>query len=94
MSRFILSLYQLTFAVCSNHPYLFDNAEPGPPFTNGPHLYKTSGKMILLHKLLVKLKKQGSKVLIFSQARTDAHVDAYGCGQDWLPELTSAAFCR
>lgn len=23
---------------CSNHPYLFDGAEPGPPFTTDEHL--------------------------------------------------------
>jgi hypothetical protein len=62
-----------SWSVSSNHPYLFDNAEPGPPFTNGPHLYTTSGKMIILHKLLVKLKKQGSKVLIFSQVGRVMH---------------------
>ena len=52
--------------VC-NHPYLFDGAEPGPPYTDGPHLWESSGKMLLLHKLLVKLKQRGSRVLIFSQ---------------------------
>ena len=50
-----------------NHPYLFDGKEPGPPFTNGPHLWKSSGKMIVLHKLLEKLIAAGSRVLIFSQ---------------------------
>jgi len=52
--------------VC-NHPYLFDGAEPGPPYTDGPHLWENSGKMKLLHKLLPKLKAQGSRVLIFCQ---------------------------
>jgi len=52
--------------VC-NHPYLFDGAEPGPPYTDGPHLWENSGKMMLLHKLLPKLKSNGSRVLIFSQ---------------------------
>jgi SWI/SNF-related matrix-associated actin-dependent regulator of chromatin subfamily A member 5 len=23
---------------CSNHPYLFDGAEPGPPYTTDEHL--------------------------------------------------------
>ena len=45
-----------------NHPYLFQNAEPGPPYDNGPHLWENCGKMVLLHKLLIKLKKQGSRV--------------------------------
>lgn len=52
--------------VC-NHPYLFDGAEAGPPFTDGPHIWENSGKMQLLHKLLPKLKAKGSRVLIFSQ---------------------------
>lgn len=52
--------------VC-NHPYLFDGAEPGPPYKDGPHLWEDAGKMMLLHKLLIKLKERGSRVLIFSQ---------------------------
>jgi SWI/SNF-related matrix-associated actin-dependent regulator of chromatin subfamily A member 5 len=52
--------------VC-NHPYLFDGAEPGPPFSDGPHLWENSGKMQLLNKLLPKLKSKGSRVLIFCQ---------------------------
>jgi len=52
--------------VC-NHPYLFDGAEAGPPYSDGPHLWENSGKMMLLHKLLPKLKSKGSRVLIFSQ---------------------------
>ncbi|KAL7551496.1 hypothetical protein ACHAWF_014686 [Thalassiosira exigua] len=52
--------------VC-NHPYLFDGAESGPPFTDGPHIWENSGKMQLLNKLLAKLKSRGSRVLIFSQ---------------------------
>lgn len=54
--------------VC-NHPYLFDGAEPGPPFTEGEHLVRNSGKLLLLDKLLARLKAQGSKVLIFTQVR-------------------------
>jgi len=50
-----------------NHPYLFDGAEPGPPFTTDQHLIDNCGKMAVLDKLLVKLKEQGSRVLIFSQ---------------------------
>ncbi|KAF6206099.1 hypothetical protein GE061_017324 [Apolygus lucorum] len=52
---------------CSNHPYLFDGAEPGPPFTTDTHLVFNSGKMVVLDKLLPKLQEQGSRVLIFSQ---------------------------
>jgi len=52
---------------CCNHPYLFQGAEPGPPFFTGEHLVENSGKMVLLDKLLKKLKEKGSRVLIFSQ---------------------------
>lgn len=52
---------------CCNHPYLFDEAEPGPPYTTGEHIVENSGKMVLLDKLLVHLKQKGSRVLIFSQ---------------------------
>ncbi|KAI5004690.1 hypothetical protein ZWY2020_031933 [Hordeum vulgare] len=52
---------------CCNHPYLFQGAEPGPPYTTGDHLVETAGKMVLLDKLLPKLKDRDSRVLIFSQ---------------------------
>ncbi|KDN53349.1 hypothetical protein K437DRAFT_271581 [Tilletiaria anomala UBC 951] len=52
---------------CCNHPYLFDGAEPGPPFTTDQHLIDNSGKMIILDKLLKSMKTKGSRVLIFSQ---------------------------
>lgn len=52
---------------CTNHPYLFDGAEPGPPYTTDVHLVDNCGKMALLDKLLPRLKEQGSRVLIFSQ---------------------------
>ncbi|PPR91669.1 hypothetical protein GOBAR_AA29015 [Gossypium barbadense] len=52
---------------CSNHPYLFQGAEPGPPYTTGDHLITNAGKMVLLDKLLPKLKERDSRVLIFSQ---------------------------
>jgi SWI/SNF-related matrix-associated actin-dependent regulator of chromatin subfamily A member 5 len=52
--------------VC-NHPYLFEGAEEGPPYKDGPHIWENAGKMMLLHKLLIKLKEKGSRVLIFSQ---------------------------
>jgi SWI/SNF-related matrix-associated actin-dependent regulator of chromatin subfamily A member 5 len=52
---------------CANHPYLFDGAEPGPPYTTDYHLVENSGKLVVLDKLLPKLQEQGSRVLIFSQ---------------------------
>ncbi|EAL17685.1 hypothetical protein CNBL2000 [Cryptococcus deneoformans B-3501A] len=52
---------------CCNHPYLFDGAEPGPPFTTDQHLVDNAGKMVILDKLLKSMKAKGSRVLIFSQ---------------------------
>ncbi|EAQ84663.1 conserved hypothetical protein [Chaetomium globosum CBS 148.51] len=52
---------------CCNHPYLFEGAEPGPPYTTDEHLVYNAGKMIVLDKLLKRMQKQGSRVLIFSQ---------------------------
>ena len=52
---------------CCNHPYLFEGAEPGPPYTTDEHLIYNAGKMLMLDKILVRMKKQGSRVLIFSQ---------------------------
>ena len=52
---------------CCNHPYLFDGAEPGPPYTTDYHLIRNSGKLVVLDKLLIKLQKQSSRVLIFCQ---------------------------
>ena len=52
---------------CCNHPYLFEGAEPGPPYTTDEHLIDNAGKMKALDKILVRMKEQGSRVLIFSQ---------------------------
>ncbi|KAL2292073.1 hypothetical protein FJTKL_10737 [Diaporthe vaccinii] len=52
---------------CCNHPYLFEGAEPGPPYTTDEHLVFNAGKMLVLDKLLKRMKAQGSRVLIFSQ---------------------------
>ena len=52
---------------CCNHPYLFEGAEPGPPYTTDEHLVNNSAKMLMLDKLLRRLQVQGSRVLIFSQ---------------------------
>ncbi|KAJ6126784.1 ISWI chromatin-remodeling complex ATPase ISW2 [Penicillium sp. IBT 18751x] len=52
---------------CCNHPYLFEGAEPGPPYTTDEHLIYNAGKMAILDKLLKRMKEEGSRVLIFSQ---------------------------
>jgi len=62
----LLNIVMQLRKVC-NHPYLFQGAEEGPPFYEGEHLVQNAGKMVLLDKLLRRLKKQGSRVLIFSQ---------------------------
>jgi len=50
-----------------NHPYLFPGLENRSLDPLGDHLYLNCGKMVLLHKLLIKLKQRGNRVLIFSQ---------------------------
>mmetsp|Transcript_28437 Transcript_28437/g.88000 ORF Transcript_28437/g.88000 Transcript_28437/m.88000 type:complete len:1159 (-) Transcript_28437:112-3588(-) len=62
----LLNILMQLRKVC-NHPYLFEGAEPGPPFLDGPHLWENTGKLVLLSKLLPKLQSQDSRVLIFSQ---------------------------
>ncbi|XP_072888157.1 chromodomain-helicase-DNA-binding protein 5 isoform X1 [Hemitrygon akajei] len=57
---------------CCNHPYLFPVAAvEAPVLPNGSYdgnsLVKSSGKLILLQKMLRKLHSQGHRVLIFSQ---------------------------
>ncbi|TMW59997.1 hypothetical protein Poli38472_000039 [Pythium oligandrum] len=62
----LLNILMQLRKVC-NHPYLFEGAEPGPPYQEGSHLWENCGKMTLLFKLLPKLKAQDSRVLIFCQ---------------------------
>ena len=35
---------------CSNHPYLFEGQEPGPPFVEGEHLINNSAKLRVLDR--------------------------------------------
>ncbi|KAK6463186.1 transcriptional regulator [Scheffersomyces coipomensis] len=59
----------------SNHPYLFDGAEDRVLAKAGSAsrdnilrgIIMSSGKMVLLEQLLTRLKKEGHRVLIFSQ---------------------------
>lgn len=59
----------------SNHPYLFDGAEESFLAKGGSAardnilkgLIMNSGKMVLLEQLLTRLRKEGHRVLIFSQ---------------------------
>ena len=58
---------------CCNHPFLFETARENYQATTGntediiTNLVVTSGKMVLLDKLLGRLKETGHRVLIFSQ---------------------------
>lgn len=64
----------------ANHPYLISGVEPGPPYQDhGDHLINTSGKMMVLDKLLTDLKSNGSRVLLFSQ-----FVDMLNIIEDYL----------
>ena len=45
---------------CCNHPYLFDGAEPGPPYTTDEHIVQNCAKMLVVDKLLPKLQAQVS----------------------------------
>ncbi|TFK68179.1 hypothetical protein BDN72DRAFT_769633 [Pluteus cervinus] len=64
-TRLMNVVMQLRKVTC--HPYLFDGAEPGPPYTTDEHLIQNSGKMVILDKLLSTMRSKGSRVLIFSQ---------------------------
>ncbi|KAH9830446.1 SNF2 family DNA-dependent ATPase [Rhodofomes roseus] len=64
-TRLMNIVMQLRKVTC--HPYLFDGAEPGPPYTTAEHLVENSGKMVILDKLLNSMKAKGSRALIFSQ---------------------------
>ncbi|KAM8826916.1 chromodomain-helicase-DNA-binding protein 4 [Synchiropus picturatus] len=57
---------------CCNHPYLFPGAAmEAPKLPNGMYegaaLTKSSGKLMLLQKMMKKLKEGGHRVLVFSQ---------------------------
>ena len=61
---------------CCNHPFLFESAEEGYRGSADANdagtvqrLVLTSGKMVLLDKLLKRLRDTGHRVLIFSQVR-------------------------
>ncbi|KAG8723887.1 hypothetical protein FRC09_001355 [Ceratobasidium sp. 395] len=64
-ARLMNIVMQLRKVTC--HPYLFDRAEPGPPYTTDEHLVDNAGKMVILDKLLKHMHSKGSRVLIFSQ---------------------------
>ena len=74
---------------CCNHPYLFDGAEPGPPFKTDVDLIQNAGKMVMLDKLLDRLQKNGSRVLIFSQMSRQLDIL-----EDYCYMLKGFKYCR
>ncbi|EMD35723.1 hypothetical protein CERSUDRAFT_138426 [Gelatoporia subvermispora B] len=76
--------------VCS-HPFLFD--WPVDPVTRQPvlndELASTSGKMMILDRLLDELFERGHKVLLFSQFTTMLDII-----QDWAIEFKHWPVCR
>eukprot|EP01047_Picozoa_sp_COSAG01_P040521 COSAG01_NODE_3417_length_6121_cov_33.897376_3_plen_998_part_00 len=64
-TKLLNTVMQLRKACC--HPYLFDGVEDKTLDPFGEHLVTHSGKLVLLDKLLPRLQRKGSRVLIFSQ---------------------------
>ncbi|CAG7734687.1 unnamed protein product [Allacma fusca] len=71
----MLNVFMDLRKVC-NHPYLFSTASADAPEDPVTGLYEleammnASGKLVMLRKMLELLKKQGHRVLIFSQMTT------------------------
>ena len=68
-TQFSLLNIAIELKKASNHPYLFDGAEPPSQSREETlrGLIMHSGKMVLLDKLLARLKANSHRVLIFSQ---------------------------
>lgn len=68
-SRNSLNNVVMELQKCCNHPFLFQGAEEpaDSPEATLAALVQSSGKMILLDKLLARLRQTGHRVLIFSQ---------------------------
>lgn len=77
---------------CCNHPYLFDGAEPGPPYTTDTHLATNSGKMVVLDKLLPKVQEQGEQCVcllalnwqIFSHVLVRMQINFFMFVHSWI----------
>uniref|UniRef100_A0A7S0ZEU4 Uncharacterized protein n=1 Tax=Timspurckia oligopyrenoides TaxID=708627 RepID=A0A7S0ZEU4_9RHOD len=75
---------------CCNHPYLFDGVEDRSLDPFGEHVVKSSGKLDLLDRLLVRLRAGGHRVLIFSQmTRVLDILEDYCC-----PQMRNFPYCR
>lgn len=61
---------------CCNHPYLFDGAEPGPPYTTDEHIVRRPGTLIQVslhlistyHFLGLQLRQNGYPGQVVTQA--------------------------
>ena len=68
--RTYLNLLMQLRKVCC-HPYLFPEVESKSDPNIGEHIVNTSGKLIILDRLLRKIYEEGDhKVLLFSQMTT------------------------
>ena len=69
MINLISLLLAMELKKAANHPYLFDGAEVRTDSSEEQlkGLVMSSGKMVLLDKLLHRLQQDGHRVLIFSQ---------------------------
>lgn len=65
-SRNLLENLFMQLRKCSNHPYLFDGAEPEEGATLA-ELVGASGKLSVLDQLLRTLCQKGHRVVLFSQ---------------------------
>ncbi|CAJ0861054.1 6255_t:CDS:10, partial [Entrophospora sp. SA101] len=75
---------------CCNHPYLFDGAEPGPPYTNDIHIVENSGKLAVLDKLLKRLKAQDLTVCydsIYEQLLEYCRIDGQTQTEDRIDSI-------
>jgi len=65
-STILMKTVIMNLRKCCNHPYLFDGAEPmfDGEYKLGDHIINNSGKMVVLDKLLARLHRENSKVLV------------------------------
>ncbi|TMW63465.1 hypothetical protein Poli38472_002406 [Pythium oligandrum] len=74
---------------CCNHPYLFDEpTDASGDIVTDEHLVQASGKLVVLDQMLRNLKRDGHKVLIFSQMTRVLDIL-----QDFL-DYRGYSFCR
>lgn len=74
---------------CCNHPFLIRGLEqrelPKSGLTRTQLIVRCAGKLALLNKLLPKLRREGHKVLIFSQFNIMLDVLSDFCADNGFP---------